>query len=152
MKKNIFNKMKQKQYLFSLILISILCTQCKSVDYVEIPFKTSKVGHIIVPLKVNGVDINGVFDTGAQGSSISNSDFINTGLKLQPDSLLCEFPFLHKGKEFTLPVTKPKKIGIGKIRSKEKLAFTVQPDNLNISLWGNDVINQFCWYFNFKTH
>jgi clan AA aspartic protease (TIGR02281 family) len=53
----------------------------KSLGYVEIPFSTTRVNHIVIQAKANGQDVTLIVDTGASRTCIAESTAERLGLK-----------------------------------------------------------------------
>ena len=58
-----------------------LPTYLKSLGYIEVPFKITRVNHIVIQAKANGQDVTLIVDTGASRTCIAESCAERLGLK-----------------------------------------------------------------------
>lgn len=125
----------------------ILLLSCNTIDS-TIEITHDKVGYIIVPLVINGIEIDGIFDTGSVASTLSAKDVDKVGLKFSSDSVYTWFPYLQE-KPILSKIGKNTHVKIGKLRSEEAIAFSV-PANNTLTIIGTDIIHQFNWLFDFE--
>lgn len=137
-----------RYFIFMIVFFTSSCFSQKSY---QIEFTHDKGGHIIVPLFVNGVEIQGVFDTGAQGSVITNEDASRLGIIRSADSIALWAPFFHNSSSKVLKSV-AETVVVGQIESRNKVSFNITSKLGNLAWWGYDIIDQYCWLFDFKTN
>lgn len=133
--------------LFLLFVILMMCS-CRK-DYVTIKFMFNDVGHIVFPLSINDSLVYGIFDTGAQSSLIEKKEQNRIGLDTSAKKVYSFFP--HTGKN---PVLFQKSIktsvSICHMQLKNPIEFSIVDGEHNLSVWGNDIIDQCNWLFDFE--
>lgn len=135
-----------------IILTIVLLTSCSGEENCQVEFYHSKKGHIVVPLLVNGVEIKGVFDTGAPNTYFVKSDLKKTKLPLLGEKSQVWFTFLND-KPFDADRTEEVDVVIGKMKTPKKISITSTTDmDKGMTVWGNDIIDQFCWLFDFNVN
>lgn len=60
------------------------------------------------------------------------------------------FPFLYDD-TISLKVSKSVFFHVRNLRSESKIAFRIIPNSNNFALWGNDIIDQYNWFFDYNT-
>lgn len=124
--------------------------RCETAHTICIPFECNEMGQIYLPLVINGTEIIGVFDSGSPYSVIG--DTLSTKVKMVLSSLLDYgyFPFLYDD-TISLKVSKSVFFHVRNLRSESKIAFRIIPNSNNFALWGNDIIDQYNWFFDYNT-
>ena len=136
--------MRKEWWIF---LGMILLFSCKTANY-KTEITCDKVGHIIVPLVINGIKIDCIFDTGAVASTLSVKDADKTKLEFSSDSVYIWFPYLQK-KPILSKIGKNTRVKIWKLWSEKTIVFSV-PANNTLTIIGTDIIHQFNWLFDFE--
>lgn len=135
-----------------IILSIILLASCSGKERCQVEFYHSKKGQIIVPLLINGVEIKGVFDTGAPNTYFIKSDLEKTKLPLLREKSRVWFPLLYD-RPFDANRTEEVDVVIGKMKTPKKISImSTTGIDKGMTVWGNDIIDQFCWLFDFNAN
>lgn len=136
-------------YYTSLLLVIVVNFQCSPYKNEIIKFKYDEFGHTIIPISIGGKSIEGTFDSGSSCSYINEGDLSAIGLRSYGDSTFVISPNFD-----TIPIKRPKTdaihFNVGNAKARRKITFSVNSDNFQNRIWGNDVIDQFFWKFNFQ--
>lgn len=135
--------------LFYIFIFTLQIVSCSS-QSVIVPFKCNSKGQIQVTLQINGKSVTGIFDTGAPISSIQLKDSENIGMTLSDKNIGVVYPAIVK-ESFFLPIYNSTYIKIGGLKTLKGISFTKAPEIFDQTIIGMDIINQFCWLFDFKT-
>ena len=73
----------------------MLLLGCNSIND-NIKITHDKVGHIIVPFVINGIEVDRIFDTGSVASTLFVKDANKVNLEYSSDSVYIWFPYLQE--------------------------------------------------------
>lgn len=132
------------------LLIFAIITACK-VDTTTVKFTTDQVGHIIVPLVINDSVVYGIFDTGSQKSVIEESVRKRINLMITADSSKADFHHIYND-PILLPTTISTCLSMNNMELTAPIKFSVINTKNNINIWGNDIIDQANWLFDFRNN
>lgn len=136
---------KANSLLLLLMLLLVGCTQ----QAVKLPFECNHRGQMYVTLTVNQKKISGVFDTGAAVSIIHEEKVVEVNLKESGEVREMIFPGL--GIDTVLAkLCSPVHVFFNELRTSQKISFYTSPKEVGMTIFGLDLIQQFCWLFDFE--
>jgi hypothetical protein len=126
-----------------VVLFVFIPISCKNTNKSTVcNLKYTNAGHILIPITIENKTIDFVFDTGSSSSLINIDDTANLDLSLVGGTQKVKTLY----KEIECSITEKKSFKINNTLSGAKTQFLMK--NLNIA--GVDIINLFCWHFDFK--
>lgn len=135
--------------IFCIFIFTLQIMSCNS-QSVIVPFQCNDKGQLCVTIHINKKPVTGIFDTGAQISSIRLNDSEEAGISLSNKSINALYPAITQDTCLS-KVYNSTHIEIGGINTIKAIDFINTPEIVNQTIIGFDIINQFCWLFDFKT-
>ena len=136
----------------SCVILILLLTCCEN-DTVVKDFYVTEVGHIYVPLQCNGVEMYGLFDTGAPCMVVVDSLFDRFELEKEDTTIQISFPNTSS-QWFRSTRSKPVYVYMDDLKARQKLSFFTKSNMITFStplILGLELIEQFHWLFDFTT-
>lgn len=126
------------------------CTNATHSEIVTTPFRYDDQGHILVKILINGVEIEGIFDTGSARSAITAEQMERVNLEYSNKTSDAIYSY-YSDKTHNVHSSVKTSFFVNRLESPKRIIFSQTPENFNFTIWGNNIIHQFNWLFDFNS-